>query len=50
MNFITENWAEIALAIITLLGSLTAITESKKDDKILSRIIQAVLFGKNRKK
>lgn len=53
MNFITENFAEIALATITLLGSLTAITESKKDDRIvniLSRILQAVIFGKSRKK
>lgn len=53
MEFITENWATLALAAITFLGSYTALTETKKDDRIvnvLSRILQAVVFGKNRKK
>jgi hypothetical protein len=53
MEFITENWASIALALITAASTLTALTETTKDDKIvniLSRILQAVVFGKNRKK
>jgi|TARA_R110000751_G_scaffold59335_1_gene124594 hypothetical protein len=53
MEFITANWATLALALITFLGSYTALTESTKDDKIvnvLSRILQAVVFGKSRKK
>jgi hypothetical protein len=53
MEFLTTHWAEIALALITAAGTLTALTETTKDDKIinvLSRILQAVVFGKNRKK
>ena len=53
MEFITLNWSIIALAIITAAGTLTALTETKKDDKIvnvLSRILQAIVMGKNRKK
>jgi hypothetical protein len=51
MEFLTLNWAVIALALITAAGTLTALTETKKDDKIvniLSRILQAVVLGKNR--
>tara|TARA_R110000772_G_scaffold194982_1_gene305695 strand:- start:262 stop:423 length:162 start_codon:yes stop_codon:yes gene_type:complete len=53
MEFLTANWASIALALITAAGTLTALTETTKDDKVinvLSRILQAVIFGKNRKK
>jgi len=53
MEFITQNWASLALAVITAAGTITALTETKKDDKVvnvLSRILQAVVFGKNRKK
>jgi|TARA_R110000782_G_scaffold131795_2_gene223675 hypothetical protein len=53
MEFLTNHWAEVALAIITAAGTLTALTETKKDDRIvniLSRILQAIVFGKNRKK
>jgi|TARA_R110000803_G_scaffold24272_1_gene58698 hypothetical protein len=52
MEFLTLNWATIALALITAAGTLTALTETTKDDKvinILSRILQAVVMGKNRK-
>ena len=52
MEFVTLNWSVIALAIITAAGKLTALTETKKDDRIvnvLSRILQAVVMGKNRK-
>ena len=53
MEFLTNHWAEVALAIITAAGTLTALTETKKDDRIvniLSRILQAIVFGKNRNK
>lgn len=48
MEIVTENWAEIALALITFLSTYTALTETEKDDKILAiakRIIQAIVFG-----
>jgi hypothetical protein len=48
MDIITENWAELALALITFLSTWTALTESEKDDKLLAvlkRIIQAIVFG-----
>ena len=48
MDIIIENWAEIALALITFLSTYTALTETEKDDKILAiakRIIQAIVFG-----
>lgn len=51
MELITNYWAEIALAIITAAGTITGITESKKDDKVvdvLKRIIQAIIMGKSR--
>jgi hypothetical protein len=53
MEFLTQNWAEIALAIITLAGTITALTESEKDDKfvdVLKRILDAVVMGKSRRK
>jgi len=52
MNFLASYWAEIALAVLTAAGTMTALTETKKDDRIvnvLSRILQAVVMGKNRK-
>jgi len=52
MEFIKLNWSEIALALITAAGTLTALTETKKDDKvvnILGRILNAVIMGKSRK-
>ena len=53
MEFLQNNWAEIALAIITAAGTITALTESEKDDKvldILKRILNAVVMGKNSRK
>ena len=53
MEFLTENWAEIALALITLAGTITALTESEKDDKfvdVLKRILDAVVMGKSRRR
>jgi hypothetical protein len=51
MDFIYDNWSEIALAILAALGTITALTESTKDDSIvnvLTRIVQAIVFGKSR--
>lgn len=48
MDIITENWAELALALITFLSTYTALTASEKDDKLLAvlkRVIQAIVFG-----
>jgi hypothetical protein len=53
MEFITTFWSEILLAVIASAGTVTALTETDKDDKIvniLSRILQAIVFGKNRNK
>ena len=51
MEFITENWQELLLALITLAGSFTALTETTKDDGVLDiirRIFDAVILGRNR--
>jgi len=51
MEFLTANWVELLLALITFLGSYTALTETTKDDGILDiikRILSAVVFGRNR--
>ena len=48
MELFIDNWAELALALITALSTYTALTETDKDDKILAiakRIIQAIVFG-----
>ena len=53
MEFLQENWAELARALITLAGTITALTESEKDDKfvdVLKRILDAVVMGKSRRK
>jgi len=50
-DFLSENWAEIALGLITLAGTVTALTETKADDKwldVAKRILQAVLLGKTK--
>ncbi len=52
MEFFTTNWAEIALAVITAAGTITALTETEKDDNIvdlLKRIINAVILGRSKK-
>ena len=51
MEFFTTNWVELLLALITFLGTYTALTETTKDDKILDvikRILSAVILGRNR--
>ena len=52
MNFIANNWAELALALLGALGTYTALTESTKDDKVvdvLKRIVNAIILGRSRK-
>ena len=52
MDFILNHWAELALAILGALGTYTALTESKKDDKVvdvLKRIVNAIVLGRSRK-
>lgn len=51
MEFFLENWSTIALAVLSALGTITAITETTKDDdlvNVLTRIVQAIVFGKSR--
>lgn len=51
MEFFTTNWVELLLALITLLGTITALTETTKDDNILDivkRIFNAIILGRNR--
>jgi len=53
MEFLVQNWASLALALITAAGTVTALTETEKDDKVVNvmkRILQAVVLGKNRRK
>ena len=51
MEFFTTNWVELLLALISLLGTITALTETKKDDSVLDivkRIFNAIILGRNR--
>jgi hypothetical protein len=51
MEFLVNNWAELALIIITAAGSITALTESTKDDSVvdvLKRILNAVILGRSK--
>lgn len=51
--FFQQFWSEILISVIGAAGTITALTETKKDDKvvnIISRILQAVVLGKNRNK
>ena len=51
MDFFTTNWVELLLALISLLGTVTALTETTKDDSILDivkRIFNAIILGRNR--
>jgi len=53
MEFLTNNWAVIALALIGAASTITALTETKKDDNIinvLKRILEAIVIGRRRKK
>ena len=52
-ELIAKYWAEIALAILTAAGTITALTETEKDDKvvdILKRIVNAVVLGRSKRR
>lgn len=52
MEFLQTHWAEIALAIISAAGTITALTETTKDDDIvdlIKRILSAIILGKSKK-
>jgi hypothetical protein len=51
MEFLTTNWVELLLALITFAGTYTAITETTKDDKVLDvvrRVFNAIILGRNK--
>lgn len=51
MEFLTTNWIELLLGLITLAGTITALTETTKDDGILDiirRVFNAVILGRNK--
>jgi hypothetical protein len=51
MEFFTTNWINLLLGLITLAGTITALTETTKDDNILDiikRIFNAIILGRNR--
>ena len=53
MNFILDNWPEILLALLTAAGTISALTETEKDDDIvdmLKRILSAIVLGRSYKK
>ena len=52
-ELIAQYWAEIALAVLTAAGTITALTETEKDDKvvdILKRIVNAVVLGRSKRR
>lgn len=53
MDILKENWPELLLAIITLLSTYTALTETDKDDKfidIVRSVVLAIIAGTTGKK
>ena len=51
MEFILQNWSELLVALMVLLGTITALTESEDDDRwvdLLNRIVQAVILGRSK--
>ncbi len=48
MNFIIENWAELALSVILLLDTIVSLTPTKKDDQYLG-YIKAIFNAFNKK-
>jgi hypothetical protein len=53
MDFILANWPEILLALLTAAGTISALTETEKDDDIvdmLKRILSAIVLGRTYKK
>ena len=52
MEFFQNFWSEILLAIISAAGTITALTETTKDDDIvdlIKRILSAIILGKSKK-
>ena len=52
-ELVAQHWAEIALAVLTAAGTITALTETEKDDKvvdILKRIVNAVVLGRSKRR
>ena len=52
-ELVAQHWAEIALALLTAAGTITALSESEKDDKIvdvLKRIVNAVVLGRSKRR
>ena len=52
MEFFNLHWAEILLALITAAGTITALTETEKDDNIvdlIKPILNAVVLGRSKK-
>ena len=50
-DFLIMHWAEIALAVVGATGTITALTNSTKDDTmvdILKRILNAVVMGRSK--
>ena len=50
MEFFSEHWIELLLALITFGSTYTALTATKKDDEILDvikRVFNAIVLGKN---
>ena len=48
-DFIIKNWAELTLALLSLLGTFTALTESQADDSwvdVVKRVVNAIVLGK----
>ncbi len=53
MEILNENWPELLLAIITLLSTYTALTETEKDDKLIDivrSVVLAIIAGTTGKK
>ena len=53
MDFILDNWPEILMALLTAAGTISALTETEKDDDIvdmLKRILSAIVLGRSYKK
>ena len=53
MDFILDNWPEILLALLTAAGTISALTETEKDDDIvdmLKRILSAIVLCRSYKK
>jgi hypothetical protein len=53
IEILNTYWAEILLAILTALGTITALSETKADDRIvniLKRVLEAIVLGRSRGK